>query len=82
MNDLTSSSNFKTTLFPDVTLLQLSECNIKKLKKPVNSELNKINLRLKNNNISLNISNTNYMLIDNSIHTHLIKILKSKYNKM
>ena len=33
------SSNFKTTLLADDTLLQLSDCNIKKLEKRVNNEL-------------------------------------------
>ena len=42
VNDLPSSSNFKTTLFADNTLLQLSDYNIKKLEKRVNSKLNKI----------------------------------------
>ena len=68
VNDLLSSSNFKTTLFVDDTLLQLSDCNIKKLEKRVNNELNKINVWLRNNEISLNISKSNYMLIDNCIN--------------
>ena len=53
VNDLPSSSNCKTTLFADDTLLQLSDCNIKKLEKRVNNELNKINVWLRNNKISL-----------------------------
>ena len=65
VNDLPSSSNFTTTLFADDTLLQLSDCNIKKLEKRVNNELNKINVWLRNNKISLHISKTNYILIDN-----------------
>ena len=68
VNDLPSSSNFKATLFADDTLLQLSDCNIKKLEKRVNNELNKINVWLRNNKISLNISKTNYVLIDNCIN--------------
>ena len=32
VNNLPSSSNFKTTLFAEDILLQLSDCNIKKLK--------------------------------------------------
>ena len=60
LNDLPSSLNFKTTLFADDTLLQLSDCNIKKLEKRVNNELNKIYVWLRNNEISLNISKTNY----------------------
>ena len=44
VSDLPSSSNFKTTLFADNTLFQLSDCNIKKLEKRVNNELNKINV--------------------------------------
>ena len=70
VNDLPSSSNFKTTLFADDTLLQLSVCNIKKLEKRVNNELNKINVWLRNNKIFLNISKTNYryVLIDNYIN--------------
>ena len=52
----TTSHLFKITLFADDTLLQLSDCNIKKLEKWVNNELNKINVWLRNNKISLNIS--------------------------
>ena len=66
VNDLPPSSNFETTLFADDTLLQLSDCNIKKLEKRVN-ELHKINVWLRNNKISLNMFKTNYMLIDNYI---------------
>ena len=54
VSDLSSSSNFKTTLFADDALL--SDCNIKKLEKRVNNELNKINVWLRKNKISLNIS--------------------------
>ena len=68
VNDLPLSSNFKTTLFACDTLLQLSDYNIKKLEKRVNGELNKINVWLRNNKISLNISKINYMLIDNYIN--------------
>ena len=68
VNDLPSSSNFKITLFADDTLLQLFDCNIKKLEKRVDNELNIINIWLRNNKISLNISRTNYMLIDNYIN--------------
>ena len=39
-----------------------------KLEKRVNNELNKINVWLRNNKISLNISKSNYMLIDNCIN--------------
>ena len=78
VNDLPSSSNFKTTLFADDTLLQLSDCNIKKLEKRVNNELNKINVWLRNNKISLNISKTNYMLIDNYINASTKKHFEIK----
>ena len=77
VNDL-PSSNFKTTLFADDTLLQLSDCNIKKLEKLVNNELNKINAWLRNNRISLNISKTNYMLIDNYINASTNKNFEIK----
>ena len=68
VNDLPSSSNFIITLFADDTFLQLSDCNIKKLEKRVNNGLSKINVWLRNNKIFLNISKTNYMLIDNYIN--------------
>ena len=68
VNDLPSSSNFKTTLFADDTLLQLFDCNTKKFEKRVDNELNIINFWLRNNKISLSISRTNYMLIDNYIN--------------
>ena len=44
VNDLPSSSNFKTSLYGDDTSLQLSDCNSKKLEKRVNNELNTINV--------------------------------------
>ena len=78
VNDLPSSSNFKTTLFADDTLLQLSDCNIKKLEKRVNNELNKINAWLGNNKICLNISKTNNMLIDNYINASTNKYFEIK----
>ena len=78
VNDLPSSSNFKTTLFADDTLLQLSDCNIKKLEKWVNNELNKINVWLRNNKISLNISKSNYILIDNCINASTKKYFEIK----
>ena len=78
VNDLPSPSNFKTTLFADDTLLQLFDCNIKKLEKRVNNELNKINAWLRNNKISLNKSKTNYMLIDNYINASTNKHFEIK----
>ena len=78
VNDLPSSSNFKTTLFADDTLLQLSDCNIKRLEKRVNNELNKINAWLGNNKICLNISKTNNMLIDNYINASTNKYFEIK----
>ena len=70
--------NFKTTLFADDTLLQLSDCNIRKLEKRVNNELNKINVWLRNNKISLNISKSDYMLIDNCINASTKKHFEIK----
>ena len=78
VNDLHSSSNVKTTLFADDTLLQLSDCNIKKLEKRMNNELNKINVWLRNYKISLNIFKTNYMLIDNYINASTNKNFEIK----
>ena len=78
VNDIPSSSNFKTTLFAHDTLLQLSDCNIKKLEKRVNNELNKTNVWLRNNKISLNISKTIYMLIDNYINASTNKHFEIK----
>ena len=66
------------TLFADDTLSKLSDCNIKKLEKRVNNELNKINVWLRNNKISLNISKTNYMLIDNYINASTNKHFEIK----
>ena len=78
VNDLPLSSNFKTTLFADDTLLQKSECNIKKLEKRVNNELNKINVWQRNNKIFLNITKTNYVLIDNYINASTNKHFEIK----
>ena len=66
------------TLFADDTLSKLSDCNIKKLEKRVNNELNKIKVWLRNNKISLNISKTNYMLIDNYINASTNKHFEIK----
>ena len=68
----------KPCLFADDILLQLSDCNIKKLEKRVNNELNKINAWLRNNKISLNISKTNDMLIDNYINASTNKHFEIK----
>ena len=78
VNNLRSSSNFKITLFADDTLLQLSDCDIIKLEKWVNNELNKTNVWLRNNKLSLNISKSNYMLIDNCINASTKKHFEMK----
>ena len=64
VNDLSSASSFKTTLFFDDTLSQLSDNTLKELEKLLNSKLNIMNVWLRKNKISSNMSKTNYMLID------------------
>ena len=51
---------------------------MKKLEKRVNSELNKINVWLRNDEISLNISKTNYMLIGKYISASMNKNFEIK----
>ena len=60
---MVNDSNFTTRLFADDTLLMLHEENLSVLNTKVNSELQKIQLWLSKNKLSLNYSKTTYMVI-------------------
>ena len=64
INDLTLASNFDTTLYADDTALLLSDFNLTVLENRVNSELRKIDIWLRKNELSLNYSKTNYIVYD------------------
>ena len=60
VNDLPLTSQFTTTLFADDTLLALFDDNLAKLECRVNAQLRHIDLRLKQNKLTLNHSKTTY----------------------
>lgn len=64
INDVPLTTNFNTTLYADDTYLMLSDTNLDKLEKRVNTELEKIDEWLIQNKLSLNYSKTNYLLIN------------------
>ena len=61
INDLFNCSNFKTTLYADDSVLTLSNKNVNCLQTMLNSELTKINAWLKANQLSLNVTKTNFL---------------------
>ena len=65
VNDLPNISNFTTVLFADDTVLTMTNSCIKTLQHNVNKELMKIDEWMRLNELSLNYSNTKYMLITN-----------------
>ena len=65
VNDLPLTSEFETTLFADDTYLAISDENITDLECKVNKELIRRDVWLKINKLSLNISKSCYMLINN-----------------
>ena len=64
INGLPLVSSFDTTLFADDTYLMLADESPAKLQCRVNTELNKIDIWLRRNKLSLNFSKTSYMLIN------------------
>ena len=64
INDLPLVSSFDTNLFVDDTYLMFADESPAKLQCRVNTELNKIDIWLRRNKVSLNFSKTSYMLIN------------------
>ena len=56
INHLSNCSNFKTTLYADDSVLALSHKNVNCLRTMLNFELPKVNVRLKSNQLSLNVN--------------------------
>ena len=63
INDITECSSFKTFLYADDTVLTMSHRNTKHLETVVNIELEKVAQWLDGNQLTLNFSKTNYMLM-------------------
>ena len=74
VNDINLVSNFKINLFADDSCLSLSNKSAVNLEKNVNNELNKIDLWLKTNKLSLNIEKTSYIIFTNRKLQHNFKI--------
>ena len=69
INDIVNDSNFTARLFADDIVLMLHEKNLSVLNTKVNSELQKIQLWLSKNKLSLNYSKTSYMVISRGGHS-------------
>lgn len=65
INDLSTTSVFKTTLFADDAMLSMSSSNISTLEEITNNELAKVENWLQCNKLSLNLSKTSYLLFHN-----------------
>ena len=63
INDLPKASNFETRLFADDTALLLTDFDLKPLNHRVNAELSQVKLWLNANELTLNYSKTNYLLV-------------------
>ena len=61
INDVSSGSNFKTTLYADYSVLTLSHKIVNCLQTMLNFELPKINAWLKSKQLSLNLNKTNFL---------------------
>ena len=76
INNLPSASLFSSTLFADDTLLSMADKHLDTLEKRVNSELKLIDDWLQNNKLSLNYSETCYLLFNK--HPHIL--VNSKFS--
>ena len=79
INDLPLASSFKTTLFADDAMLSISSTSMTNLELKTNLELSKVENWLRHNKLSLNLSKTNYLLIQNKSRLEKGKI-KLKVN--
>ena len=68
INDLPLTSNFDTILYADDTALVLSDDNLHSLEIRANSELTKVEQWLNSNKLSLNVSKTNFIVINKHPH--------------
>ena len=81
INDIVhSSSKFRFTIYADDTNLLLADVNIDSLHQNLQQELKLVNSWLESNNLTLNITKTNYMLFQNRSIKHYIPpvLLKGK----
>ena len=79
INDLPLASSFKITLFADDAMLSISSTSMTNLELKTNLELSKVENWLRHNKLSLNLSKTNYLLIQNKSRLEKGKI-KLKVN--
>jgi len=63
VNDLPCASSFQTTLFADYTSLHLSHKDIKMLQLNVQNELDKVNIWMMSNRLSINYNKIAYMIL-------------------
>ena len=63
MNDLLCASSFQNTLFADDTSLHLSHKDIKTLQLNVQNELDKVDILMRPNRLSVNYNKTAYMTL-------------------
>ena len=79
-NNLPNATQCQTTLFADDTL-HLSNKNLNDFQQEMNKELNKIDLWMKCNKLSINYSKTTYMLISNkSLKSSSFKLILNNNN--
>ena len=63
VNDLPSASNFETRLFADCTVLIMNDICLSSLELKVNNEIKKVEKWLWNNKLTLNLSETTFMIV-------------------
>ena len=79
ISDLPLASSFKTTLFVDDAMLSISSTSMTNSELKTNLELSKVENWSRHNKLSLNLSKTNYLLIQNKSRLEKGKI-KLKVN--
>ena len=62
INDLTNTSDLKVTLYADASVLSLAHKNIDFLLKSLDQNLQKVDRRLKNNQLSVKVDKTKFLL--------------------
>ena len=74
INDISSCSNLKTTLYADDSVFTLSHKSVNSLQSSLENELNKLNCWLKVNQLSLNVNKTKFMFFSKSKKNLTLKI--------